>query len=440
MLQIVDKYFNGNLTFHDLWRSYLEHRTLAYHLIFLGNAILFQLNTLIDIHMSAVIVLITAILVFFQYKKSMIGLANERFVQISFITISIIIFSLNQWEIITLGIGVVLFLRVMIFIMSFSVLNDILLKNKLERNNVIKLTILIISSVLLFGAGYFPACIGSMVVVLLIKILSMGGSSKGFLSLIRYTKVYNKTLMLISSTAAVGIYLYLYNISNDNMGTYTPIVQKLIYIIYNPVESVKFFLLSNTASILGVEFAQSYLNEGIMLFIGGFVILLYILSVIIFIRLKMYKNTYLPILFILHSLLICSIILVGRLSYGITYGMSSRYVVETQLGIIGVAWIFIYYYKVKIKSFDLKNFKSVLTALIICFILGGQVISNIHEWRTSPYRKIAFEKMRSIAANSENYSNDDLMIFQYEPQQVRVGIEIMKKYKLNVFSDYKTDE
>lgn len=435
MLQLVDKYYNGSLTFHDLWRSYLEHRTLVYHIIFLSNAILFHLNTRIEMYFSAFIILVTSIVVYRRYKKTMTINCSPTFIQISFFAISITLFSLNQWEALTLGIGAVLFARVLFFIISFLILDNILLQNNLDWKSGIKLTMLILASVLLFGAGYFPAFIGSMALVLFIKFFVVAKNYKGLLNKVRKAKTIINTMLIVFISTLAGAFLYFYNMNTDNMGTYTPIIQKLIYVFSHPIDAVKFFLLSNSANTIGVELAQTYLNKGIMLLAGAFILLLYVYSTARYIKSKMYHVTYMPMFLLIHSILIYGIILIGRLSYGISYGMSSRYVVEIQLGIVAVIWILIYDYKREAVKNKQKSIRAFVALTVLCFILGSQMVSNIYEWRASPYRKTVFEKMRMMAANPDNYSDEDLKLLQYDPGQIREGIRIMKKYNLNVYYD-----
>jgi len=44
MLPIVDKYFNGTMTLNDFNIRFGEHRLIGYSLIYLLNAIFFELN------------------------------------------------------------------------------------------------------------------------------------------------------------------------------------------------------------------------------------------------------------------------------------------------------------------------------------------------------------------------------------------------------------
>ncbi len=419
---IIKKYFESSLSFADLWRGHLEHRTLGYNTIFLLNAIFFHLNTLIEACLGAVILLFTCILIYFSYHNSLNEILKNLYIQISFIVlISFVIFSLNQWENIVFSLGIAIMLKTLLFILSFFLLDRIIIG---QKHYLPYLTISIILAILLFGGGYSLAFILSMLIsFVFILILKRKIEPKQI-----------KTFFWVLLTSISAITIYLYKIYDNNMiNNNITMLDRLVFIVHNPLGAMKFLLLSFSSSVVGVNVANHYLSQSVILLLGLLVIYAYIYALIKYITSKMYDKTFMPIMLIAYSIFILLMILVGRLDYGVEYGMSSRYTTDTQCGIIGIIWIVVY----STMKLDLKQSKKYIALLLLLIILFGQLATNILEWRIASYRKANFDKLRVMALDIDQYDNNEIKMFQYDNDLVKEGIGILKKHNLNVFYDFK---
>ena len=55
--------------------------------------------------------------------------------------------------------------------------------------------------------------------------------------------------------------------------------------------------------------------------------------------------------------------------------------------------------------------------------------------KIGPYRKAYNQNMVDLALGIDNVSDEELQIFQAPPEDVRGGIEVMKKYHLCLWRD-----
>lgn len=432
---VIEKYFNGSLSFSSLWIDKVEHRVFAYKLIFLGNALFFHLNTILEMYIGAVILLSISIIVYIIYRKSLINFSNETFIQTSFLIIAFIIFSLSQHANVYFSGGMALMLAVLMFLVTFIVLDKIIINENNSTN--IQLVLFSLSTFFtatIFGTGYSSGFLCSLLLVLLLKISII---EKNF------NKRNLKTLSVAIVTLIVTAFIYLYNFDENLKGSSSDyFINKMIGILSNPLSSIKFFLLTIAGSFIHGDRYSHYLNQSptfvtIISLIGLVLLSLYVYSIKLFISSHMYKKTYLPIFLIFYALFTCILILVGRLDYGITYGMQPRYITSTQYGIIGCLWILMYYLQ---SNKDLPTFKKYALILVLLVIFSGEIITNIQEWKIAPYRKADFERMRNVAisygSNDSNGLKKEVKLFNDVEERVIHGLKILKKYNLNVWYDY----
>jgi hypothetical protein len=428
-LNFISNYFEGKLSFKDLWASDGGHRLLGYHTITLINAIFFKLNTQIEMYLGAVILLIACILLYTSYQKSLKDISDPKFIQLSFLLISIILFSLNQWENIVFGMGLSIIIPILSFLITFLLLEKILLNYNFSLFSFSALWFLlaIASSVLIFGIGYSFGLIGSIIIVLFMKI---------FIFKDNFVKNNIKVLLFVSFSLIIFFSIYFYKIYENPYSSPSSFIKGLSLISQQPINTGKFILLALSASIFGNDFSNQYLSRTISLIIGGLLLVIYVYVLKKYISLKIYSKTYLPLFFIFHSLIIIGLTLLARLSYGVDYGMASRYTTHTQLGLIGIIWIIIF--SLFCEKKNVRAFNKITALSILMFILFGQILTNIVEWKISPYRKLNYEKMRHMAISPEEYAPEDFKkMFQTKEDLVFDGLKILKKYELNVFHDYK---
>ncbi len=170
-------------------------------------------------------------------------------------------------------------------------------------------------------------------------------------------------------------------------------------------------------------------------------LLLYPVALWLFFRKHSTKTSYLPLFFIIYSLITSVSISVTRFSYAFDYpyySMASRFSLDTHYGVIGVVWILIKTYWHNISFINKRLFyqKYLWLVLILCFIILGQVWTNIEEWHVGYYRKKYFENLIRIALSGDYSNKKEIALFQvYDQQWIIKGLNFLKQHKLNVFSE-----
>ena len=424
---ILDKYFSGTLSFQDIWRAASGFRILGYHLLFLLNATFFHLNTHFEMYLSSFVLLIICLLLFKAYSKLLTDVYGHVFIQASFILTSLVLFSLNQWGSLLFGFGFIFISPMLVFLITFFVLEKILAQKKATYLDIVFVFMMLVS-ILVFGGAYSFGFIGSIFIVIFFHFLTTSRQLNR--SLLRI-------LFLVIVTSTIGLVIYHYKIMENNYWPYQRISSGLELLSAN-MSIVRFLLLSVASSIIGCNFSNNFLNPDIILSIGALLVCIYIYSLRLYISSGLYSRTYLPLFLISYSWLVFISILFARFNYGITYGMASRYTSNTQYGIIAIIWIAIYNFQHVQESSKLR--KSIL-ASILMFILVGQFLTYYTEWKIAPYRMQHFEKMRSMAMNPESFSQNDLSLFEANNvTEIIESLEVLKKYNLNVYYDFTSQK
>lgn len=135
------------------------------------------------------------------------------------------------------------------------------------------------------------------------------------------------------------------------------------------------------------------------------------------------------------------------------YGMSSRYALQFQVGILGIFLTFaLVTERIKTKEVSRPGAKGtgklragavqMMIVVIGTVLLAGNGYTTIEEIKKAPFRKEACQRRAEIALDFENRTDEELAAnFEYRPSRpesgraVRSALEILKKNKWNVFRD-----
>lgn len=119
------------------------------------------------------------------------------------------------------------------------------------------------------------------------------------------------------------------------------------------------------------------------------------------------------------------------------YGMSSRYALQFQVGILGIVLTFALIWQQK-KSLKRLKLPAVMAMLAVCAALAaGNTVTNIEELKKAPYRKIYAAGLYECGHDFRNRSDEELeSVFQYKfPQVTRRALEILEENKWNMFRE-----
>lgn len=379
------------------------------YLFRLINCRFFHFNTQFDMVIGLVGIFFASNIIFlFLYKYD--------FSVIFSCVIMIVCYSLSKWEMITNGTGNVHFWAIAAILVTFYFVDKYFMLNKemIYQRHRYLLYILPSCITLVVAGDYCVPFLGTLFI--LYSFLFIKGFHKYGFYLILFV-VLPFGLYVLSRSFAV------YEISGTSQ-------LSLIEILKIKPFFIVIFLIKSLASTLVSENLFHQINVRYSEIVtGAAMLMIYITGVYSYVHYKLYKKSILPILLILYSFISYLLIFQARWIFNNTnYGMSSRYQLQYQLGVIGVVLVIGLYHKY-------INRKSVLTIVIVLVIVLSNVAASLNEWRISPWRKDYSQKLISMAYNIEMVTDEDLeREFQYgNADKIREAFQILKDNRLNIF-------
>lgn len=432
--EITEKVFTGTLSWADFWKASAgAHINPFLYLTLAINIKFFGLNTRIEIFAGIFVMLITTIMLFVIYQRIMIkelgyhkGLAQGIYLPIVFA-----IFNFNQWEILTLEFSFAAMCRIFAFIGIFILLDNFLRDQHGSIKKALLLGFVIAVVICTLSAGYFPSMVGAVLFSTFLHVF-LHRKSEG----LRYFKKYIVLLMFIGA----GSIIYLSGVTLSSSGGN---ISSLITGFFNG-NVMKDILIMLGGSIIPAELTAKYGGLSLYYILGIIMLVFYMGATILFFTNKMWKHNYLPMTLIAYAVSNMILIIYARSSvFGPEYLAASRYVCETTLGLIGVLWILSDAFMGGVKKGKIKKHIIKVGCIIgILFVFISLIQSAVIETHTAPYRKIYDEKAIGIMLNIQSVSDDNLGVFQAgNPEYVRNGVKLMKKYHLGIFhSDKQLNE
>lgn len=418
----IENYLNGTLTFADLWRPKGMIRFLGYNLLLLANTKWFSMNPKIFFFMIPFLLLISAILIYRDYRKSLSPERSPEFVATTFFIFTLIIFNVIQWQGLISGYSLNFQLPMPFIIASFVSLELYLTKGKRYLPLAFILTAL---AVLVFGGTPVFAFAPALVLTFLCYILTH------HLSL---TKDFWVRASILGVFLAVIAVIYTFGIhQNDSAPAFSPYHSSFVAeVLTRPWEAAQFFLTSFCASVVGIDafFACNYFSTHSITIIGMIVVLFYALALILFFRSHMYERTYLPFFLIMQTISHLAIVTIGRFGLvGSSGAMMSSYTCVSIFGLVAMVWIFIF---VLVQPGRLSAFLKSIIYAGFSMIFAGLLLTSIIVWRVQSDRKAYFEQLRETALQIDTATPEELERLDFN-EQICSSLRLLRQYKLNIY-------
>lgn len=345
-----------------------------------------------------------------------------------------VLFGLNKWEMLTNGTGWGHFLAFACFYYHYVVFDRVVCGD--GRTGDTARLLLLPTAITLTVAG--PYC----AVYAVLMLLFYGGVAMQA----RKQTVGKKTAgYWLTCCVGVLIPLFLYLWSNsyaveDHAGAVDITLSEAVS---GSLEFFPRFLLKSLASMtFGGETLKLWLEHGtvpdlFLYLLGASVAVGYGVAFYLNLRHRLYRKTLLPLMLLVAGAGNHGIILISRFIFlKENYGMSSRYALQYQVGILGIILTLGLLWK-QVDSAMVK-----WTMLAVCLlILTGQVHTNYREWKMAPHREHYAENIAAVALRFEEESDEVLRkTFDYrreEPdsgRKVRAALTILKENGWNVFA------
>lgn len=346
-----------------------------------------------------------------------------------FAVVMAVLFSLNKWEMLTNGSGWTHFLSFACFYYHYEVL-DREWNGKGKPYDSLRLVALPFATTLLVAGPY--CAIYSVTIIGTCGILFLLKKGKGKL---------NYALYGISGLIPLLLYLwsdsYVVVDHADYAGT-----SLLEQLKDTPGFFARFFIKSFSSMIIEGERAEEIFHRNLPFIIMGLlVIVIYILALWYNWKYRLYKKTLFPAILLVSGGLNHVLILFSRWFFlRENYGMSSRYALQFQTGIIGILLTFAL---VLAKEKKRQHLFLRLAAGGSCILfLTGNIYTTYVEIKKAPYRLEAYEKRAKLARDFEQLTDKELRDnFEYRKyredsgEKVRSALSILKENGYSIFHE-----
>ena len=383
--------------------------------------------------------------------------------------IMVFMFSLNKWEMIYNSTGWVHFLAFACFFYHYTVL-DRVYRNRGTKHDMLRLTVLP-ALITIFVAGPYCA-IYSMTLIIAYGFIWIqnrcqayadGKAKRGALAAIfggERCKITDKQMAILLVSVIWPLLLYIWSDSKAVYEHSGAVEASLIETFLQQPEFFLKFLLKSFASIIfGVELISGYMSEvpDLFLYLVGFGVLAsYFFALWMNFHYGIYKKTIYPLMLLAGGGMNHLVVLVSRWIFlKDTYGMSSRYALQFQVGILGILLTFaLVWNKQRMerveeakRAEEQKSTRSAkkrglnlavtgLTLVITAVVLAGNLATTKAELSKAPYRKIYNLEVKEILLDFEN--QDDAVLkekLEYSKPGKKEALRILKGNGWNIFKD-----
>lgn len=350
-----------------------------------------------------------------------------------FLALMAVLFSLSKWELMINGSGWVHFLAFAGFYEYYLILDRIWSGREKPGD---KKRMLWLPAVLTLGlAGQYCA------IYTVVSVMAWGLGM-----LLRGRKDRKIFREYAGYMAAVLLPFFLYLLSNafaveDHAGMQD--IPLLTQLMDTPGYFVRFVVKSFASTVVGGEYAQAVFSGNLpYMAVGGLVIAAYLLALWCQWKYRLYEKTIFPLILIGAGGLNHALVTAARWSFLIEdYGMSSRYALQFQVGVLGILLTFGLVWQEWKKDGGIKRIggRTVLAAFAFLFLAGNLLLTR-HEIGKIDARRQTCVTRAELALDFENRTDDELRAgFEYRTsrsesgQAVRNALTILKEQGWNVF-------
>lgn len=420
-VQLVEKLFSETLSTADMMRRFGEHGMLGYNFLLIINALLFKYNSHFDTIVNCVNVLLCGSFLAYCIQKEVDRKAYLYYV--GFVLAMITMFSTMQGSAGTMETQVRLGL--MFFIFSSYFVSEIIVgaTNKYDLYYALALVVL---SINVFGTLYIFA--GVPVVFLMIAIATIRNRAL----------VFEHGVLAATYVVAAIIYIFGYGLMGASGMGAGSLLQAATFWVSHPIGLFQYVCAYYGSTLLGFSaLADKAIETPTYLAIGFLLSCIYLYSIVLFVKTKMYEKTVMPILLQGYSFFVVVMLLLGRWQQPMG-GAAEWYHVHTKVGLVACIWILIYALapKTEVNSMQVTQLRRNLGITSFTVILIGLFIGVVSDLKRAPhalqYYKNVARYMHVDEGEISINAKGDTPLFADLSSTVN-GLRTLRKYKLSVF-------
>lgn len=413
---MIEPVMKGNWPWIQIWKGNIGQRNFLQLFLLALDIRYLRLNCIWESYAGIIVIALTNILIWMYWKKinisskdGKIGEKKKWIGQYIGIPLALALFNLNQWEILSLQFSFCFFLRIFCFI-TVMMYTDRILQSDESNYHTFFLTGLFTAVVIdVMSQLYWPALLFTLLITWCVNAIMKG-------------KIDFKALLIYWLPIFIAVLLYLFDL--DTVGSGGGFNDFLTLITSGSIFIAILYMLA--AITLPQSVAQNLSSFEICI-IGMVILVVVIIAIVLFFAERYQCRTYFPMMLCSYGLITIPIIIYGRASsFDLYYLTSSRYTCETSLILVGT----ILAYGMIISNHDKKLVLTMPLLLLTVFL----VYADCTEYKIATYRGYYKDNLLEMMENIDNYSDEDLALFQAKnPQLVRNGVELMRNYQLNIF-------
>ena len=420
--EFLDEIYNGGIKFSTFWESINGQRAVLTYFLFLINVKIFHWNTRVAVFFGAFVTGLTGLLLLkimdadpdSEVRRPDLWLKN-----LTILGIIMVLFNYVQWEIKTIEFSAPFSVITFFIVLNMWLADRILNNLEMENEKVLWFAVLLGVCICFIYSAFFPAVVGAICICRAIQFFSDYKKDK-----FRYIGKY----LITGSGIAGAAFIYLRGITGvvSSDANLTVFGQNIVN-----GEFARGLAIYLGSSILHTSFAEK-LGFPIIIVTGSVVGILYILAICYCMKYRARMKSFFPLMLMLYTLLSALLLLYGRGNvFGPEYLCSSRYACQSRIGLTGILLVF---REMMGEGKKVTRLSFLAKVLVPCFIISGMILSQMTEFRLSPFRRLTYDTMIEYIYDIDNKEDEDLSVFQANtPSQVRNTIESMKKYRLGIF-------
>lgn len=423
-IPMLHDYFGGDFHLFSLWVSHSQHRTPGYKLLFLLNAVFFKLDMRLEVMLGFATLVASVLLLLKRFLDGLPATVPGAVVTLGVVTLTLMGFNLNQWYCLTYPLtSLAGYGGILCFVWLWLML-DTQLREGSGAWKTVGLCLALAFSLISFAAGMGPALIVTLLAIPLAVMLLEWRADAASLRL----------LVALAVTAAVCEWLYWYTPGVVRESPHSrPFLQVLLA---DPLSLLEFLVLSFASSVIPADAMDKHyhiIGHDLNLVMGVVVMGVYALSAFLYLRLRMWKASYIPaFLMAFTTLFILSTLVVRLPSTGLGTSEAPRYVLYSQIGFLGCLWVLFQWFAVLTASpgtWWAKVAGPASSSLVMAVLFGVGLVAL---WRFYPY--VVHSNNQAVQqVLTGSFSQPDWLC--PDPDLCVEGRMTLEQYGLNVFAD-----
>ena len=420
-LPMLRDYIDGHFHPVSLWLTHSQHRIPVYKLLFLLDAIFLKLNMRFEIMLGCLALGLAVILLMRRFRATAGVASDERFMYLGLAGIAFLGLSLNQWASLIYGLGALNGFGRIAFFVGFWLLLDSALRSGPTPRSIAALCTLLTFILLGWAGAHGPAYIAATFSIPIIALMLEKHGARGGLKLLGS--------LALCALVAQAVY-WLVGPLAPLRGSATEVLQ---VVIRTPWRALEYIFLALGSSAMPVEGMENHgFPHALSLFAGALVGAAYLASIVCYIRARLWRASYLPGFLMVYSLLVIASIFFARmLKEGIESASAPRYVLDTQLGLIGCYWTLYSWRAWKPAGTSLQDRVTAVPVMFGAVLLLEAGVTGMI-WQHNAYQRQLFQQAEE-QVRTEDFGKPNWVCPNAE--LCRSGTEFLKKEQLNIFGD-----